>query len=114
MVALENNSPSLLILDILMPEIDGIELIRNIRRTKPTLQIIAMSGGYCTENIDVLDVAKRLGATHTLKKPFEIRVLINMVQELLPRNPFKPPTPKHFFFRSKVQRRHLRISWALS
>ncbi len=87
LAALQNSSPSLLILDILMPEIDGIELIRNIRRTNSAIPIIAMSGGYSIENVDVLDVAQRLGVTRTLRKPFDIRTLINVVQSLIPTEP---------------------------
>ncbi len=84
---LQDSSPSLMIIDILMPELDGIELIRNIRRTKTDKKIIAISGGQSIENVDILDLAQRLGATHTLQKPFDIRTLVNMVQGLLPPEP---------------------------
>ena len=62
---------------------------RTIRKTTTDIKIIAISGGLSIEGIDVLDVAQRLGATRTMHKPFAIRGLINMVQDLLAPEPIQ-------------------------
>ena len=81
--SLRDSAPSLLIIDILMPEMDGIETIRAIRRTNTDLPILAISGGFTIKNVDVLELARRLGATQILQKPFDIWSLMAMVQSLL-------------------------------
>ncbi len=81
---IQSNPPSLVIVDIFMPEIDGIEIIKNIRRTQTDIKIIAMSGRASLNGVNLLEVAQRLGATYTLPKPFEIRHLINIVQDIFP------------------------------
>ncbi len=88
--AIQKTSPSLVIVDIFMPEMDGIELIRTTRRTNSDVKIIVISGNSFMKEIDLFKVAQRLGATHTLQKPFEIRALLDMVQALLPTE--SPPT----------------------
>ena len=85
--AIQGSSPALMIVDIYMPEMDGIELIKNARCTQPDIKIIAISGALSMEKFDVLEVAQRLGARYTLQKPFEIRALINMVQDIFPPEP---------------------------
>lgn len=52
----------LVLLDILMPDCDGLEAITLLRREFPDLPIIAMSGGGSVGHLDVLRVARQLGA----------------------------------------------------
>jgi DNA-binding response OmpR family regulator len=73
----------LIITDILMPEKEGLETIIDIRREFPAVKIIAMSGGGRTGNLNFLEVAKRLGAQHTLQKPFELQEILGAVRDLL-------------------------------
>ena len=61
--------------DIIMPDVDGIEVIMTMRKRFPDLRIVAMSGGGRTRNIDFLAAAEKLGASATLKKPFTISAL---------------------------------------
>lgn len=75
----------LVITDILMPEKDGIETIRELRQLRADLPIIAMSGGGRTDNSDYLEMARRFGANRTLAKPFEPDALIGLLTALLPR-----------------------------
>ena len=84
---IHSNPPSLVIVDMFMPEIDGIEIIKNMRGTQTDIKIIAISGRTTLDDVDVLEVAQRLGATHTLPKPFEIRHLINIVHDMFPPEP---------------------------
>jgi DNA-binding response OmpR family regulator len=80
-------SPSdLVITDILMPTKEGIETIRELRRISSGVKIIAMSGGGNLLKTSYLDVARQLGANVVLKKPFEMRALLDAVNTCLERN----------------------------
>lgn len=73
----------LVITDIIMPELDGIELIFNLRRTHPNLRVIAISGGGQLPPDGYLKIAQRGGAKRILSKPFELRELLEAVDEAL-------------------------------
>ena len=77
----------LVITDILMPEKDGLETIRDLRQISPTVKIIAMSGGGRTKRLNLLDAAMHLGAQRTLLKPFTIEEILELVRELLNPSP---------------------------
>jgi two-component system chemotaxis response regulator CheY len=73
-------STDLVIMDILMPDQDGLETIMTLRQEFPDIRIIAMTGGSDTVGIpNFLDVAKMLGARRTLQKPFDLKVLLEAV-----------------------------------
>lgn len=73
----------LMITDIIMPEKEGVETIVEARKRHPTLPIIAISGGGRTKNMDFLEVARQVGATETLAKPFRPQILVELVAKLL-------------------------------
>lgn len=73
----------LLITDIYMPDMDGIELLRILRRYIEPPPIIAISGGGRTVQVDYLDLAQRLGARQVLRKPFTRRALNGAIQMAL-------------------------------
>ena len=66
----QTEPPDIVLTDLIMPEKEGIETIREMRQLHPDVKIIAMSGGGRGNAKDYLVVAKRLGAAHTLNKPF--------------------------------------------
>src|SRR5437879_2307831 len=68
----------LLITDIFMPEVEGLETIRRIRQIRPDLPIIAISGVDMAGS-DYLGIAKKFGAVATLKKPFWPANLVDLV-----------------------------------
>ncbi|HRI76073.1 MAG TPA: response regulator [Alphaproteobacteria bacterium] len=59
------------LMDILMPDQEGIETILQLRRTHPDLRIIAMSGGARLYDFDPLKLAQDCGANFVIAKPFE-------------------------------------------
>lgn len=76
---LRSTKVDLIITDIIMPEQEGIETILEVRRSDPKTQIIAISGGGRNRNLDFLSVARKLGATHILPKPFRAAELLELV-----------------------------------
>jgi CheY-like chemotaxis protein len=73
-------STDLVIMDILMPDQDGLETIMTLSREFPDTRVIAMTGGSDTIGVlNFLDVARMLGAKRTLQKPFELKVLLDTV-----------------------------------
>jgi len=74
---LEHEAVDLIVVDILMPEMDGMELIPLLRKTRPAIKMIAISGGSGLMNY--LDAAKDLGAHDTLEKPFSPQELLDAV-----------------------------------
>jgi CheY-like chemotaxis protein len=62
--------PNVVILDMFMPEKDGIESIPALKRIDPALQILAISGGGIGDRDLFLKTARLVGARHVLKKPF--------------------------------------------
>jgi CheY-like chemotaxis protein len=75
----ELNEGDLVLLDMFMPEKDGLETIIELRTHSPDVPIIAMSGGGTMGRVDVLGDAKLLGAVHTLEKPFSTDTLLALV-----------------------------------
>ncbi len=78
---LQHQEVDLILVDILMPEMDGLELIQLLHKTRPACKIIAMSGGSGEWNY--LDSAKHMGANDTLKKPFSLQELLEAVSAQL-------------------------------
>ena len=73
----------LVITDIIMPVMEGIETIRAIRKVSPEIGIIAMSGGGSLDTKLILRAAAMLGADAIFKKPFSNAELLAKVAELL-------------------------------
>lgn len=70
----------LVLMDIIMPDKEGIETILHLRRRYPSLKIIAMSGGARLFDFDPLRLARDCGANFILAKPFEPAALRDMVR----------------------------------
>lgn len=73
----------LVITDIIMPDEDGLKVIIKLRELKPTIKIIAISGGGKAGPGSYLHLAKALGADAIFSKPFSINDLITKMEELL-------------------------------
>ncbi|MCX7745930.1 MAG: response regulator [Clostridia bacterium] len=79
----KKEKPDLVITDILMPEKEGFEIISEFKREVPDIKIIAVTGCENFEGTDLLNIAKRLGAVHVLKKPFKEEALKTVVYGVL-------------------------------
>lgn len=81
----KENEPDLIITDIVMPEKEGIETIRDLRHLVPDARIIAISGAvaYGAVANSYLRFAQRLGADEVLAKPFVAADLLRLIDRLL-------------------------------
>jgi CheY-like chemotaxis protein len=75
-------TPDIIVVDILMPDRDGIETIQKIRAIRGDVGIIAISGGGVVEPSFYLDLAEKFGAHRHLAKPFKSKELIEAVESL--------------------------------
>jgi len=75
--------PDLVLTDIIMPDMEGLETIRTLKQKYPHTKIIAMSGGGRIDANSYLPLAKGLGASRTLQKPFKRETLTNAIEEVL-------------------------------
>lgn len=75
-------SVDIVITDLVMPVQEGVETILTLRRERPRLPIIAMSGGVTNSRL-YLDIAGKIGAKRMLPKPFTPRALIALVEQVL-------------------------------
>jgi CheY-like chemotaxis protein len=92
--AVARQAPDVVITDIIMPKVHGVELIRILRERYPRIRVIAISGGgsfgpqgYKPEAISThayLAAAREAGAEEILTKPFDLTDLIAAVRRLLP------------------------------
>jgi CheY-like chemotaxis protein len=78
---LEHQEVDLIFVDIFMPEMDGLELIPLLRKSRCASKIIAITGG--SDRSNYLDMAKHLGADDTLMKPFSLQELLDAVSSQL-------------------------------
>lgn len=65
------------VVDILMPDRDGLEAIGQLRKVRPDLRIVAISGGGRVGADIYLNLAARIGADATLQKPLDGRDLLD-------------------------------------
>jgi two-component system, chemotaxis family, chemotaxis protein CheY len=84
---LARESFDIVITDILMPEMDGVEVIQAVRRLAPQVRIIAMSGGGRNSAEFYLALAAKVGAHRALGKPFSPEEVLTMVRELADKKP---------------------------
>jgi two-component system chemotaxis response regulator CheY len=79
----ETEPPDLVLTDLVMPDQDGLETIPAMRRLRPEIKIIAMSGGSRFGPLDYLKIARQMGAVATLNKPFSNEALAQAIAQAL-------------------------------
>jgi DNA-binding response OmpR family regulator len=73
----EDQEPDVMVLDLKMPGIDGMEVLRQVRKAYPKIQVIILTG-HGTERDE--EEAKRLGAFDYLEKPVNLDVLVKKMK----------------------------------
>jgi CheY-like chemotaxis protein len=73
----------LVLTDIIMPDTNGIEVIRGLQVLAPGLPVIAMSAGERSRDFELLANAQVLGAVSLLRKPFSKQELLSVVAAAL-------------------------------
>ena len=83
LAALEADQPDVVVTDIIMPGMNGLELILEVHRRQPVLPVVAISGGAPSNGPDgILVVARDLGAAATFPKPLDMPALLATVGSL--------------------------------
>ena len=79
-VFLQRDTPAdLIVMDIFMPDLNGIEAIQRLKKSYPNTPIIAISGGTTVAGRDCLELAKEKGADYTFRKPFKMTDFVETV-----------------------------------
>ncbi len=80
---IEKEKPDIVLTDIIMPDKEGIQVIRELRLKDKNIPIFAMSGGGRIEPNNYLKIAQKLGAHKTFVKPFSLNELHMAIKEAL-------------------------------
>jgi DNA-binding response OmpR family regulator len=71
--------PDVVVLDVMLPGMSGIHVLKELKRADPTIPVIVVTG---TDSLAIATEAVRSGATTYLRKPFDLRELDQRVAEL--------------------------------
>ncbi len=77
---LENNNAEVVLLDIKMPKLHGLEVLKKIKQLNPSLPVIVVTG---YQSVELAQEALKLGALDYIPKPFESQVLLKTIREAL-------------------------------
>jgi CheY-like chemotaxis protein len=73
----------IVVTDLIMPEQEGLETIKELKRDFPQIKILAISGGGKIDAQNYLAIAKGMGADLALSKPFVRQDFLNAIQKLM-------------------------------
>ncbi len=77
------DTPDLVITDIIMPEMEGISFIRELRSYNKDIPIIAMTGNVHGRMEEFLDISSQLGADEILRKPIKSKEFLEAINKLI-------------------------------
>lgn len=86
LAVLDGGGIDMVLTDILMPQRDGVEVLRSVKKRWPDLPVIAISGGGWIGAGELLGMAERLGADQVLQKPVRRDELLSAVDSALQAN----------------------------
>jgi DNA-binding response OmpR family regulator len=72
--------PSAVLLDLMLPDIDGYEVARRIRAKSPAVPILVLSA---TADVAAERLSREAGATHFIRKPVNIRTLAEIIKNAI-------------------------------
>jgi DNA-binding NtrC family response regulator len=75
--------PDLVVTDLNLPACDGLEVIKLIKRMRPGVPVIVMSGGFGLHTSLYLDAAAEYGAAAVLRKPFHLATFLEAIDRAL-------------------------------
>jgi CheY-like chemotaxis protein len=75
---------ALVVADVVMPDVDGLEVLRTLRRTHPTLPVVLLTGREVLPWGDLAAIAAHLGARRVFLKPMASREFLDAVRLLVP------------------------------
>ncbi|MBN2560217.1 MAG: response regulator transcription factor [Phycisphaerae bacterium] len=109
LVTARRQGVDLVLLDLMLPKMDGIDVLEQLRRTHPTLPVIILTArGSEDERVGGFHA----GADDYMVKPFSARELVARVQAVLRRSPERPAVVKELFVGESVvdlERREVRL-----
>ena|SRR5581483_2006335 len=73
------SNPDIILTDLVMPDLDGIEEIKQLRAELPKTKIFAMSGGARRRNVDLLRLAGKIGADALFEKPLNMKAVLDAI-----------------------------------
>ena len=77
---LKSLSPALVLLDIKMPKMHGMEILKQVKRLRPLLPVIIVTG---YQSVEMAQEALKLGAADYIPKPFESKQILKAVEQSL-------------------------------
>ena len=72
--------PDVVVLDVMLPGMSGIHVLKELKRADPTIPVIVVTG---TGSLAIANEAVRSGATTYLRKPFDLRELDQRVADII-------------------------------
>lgn len=78
LAVLENDDPEVMIIDLRIPDISGLEILKQVKKTRPAIEVIVLTGHGSDED---KDLCLNLGAFAYLQKPVEIDMLNEVIQK---------------------------------
>ena len=79
---IEKQTPDLILLDLLMPQINGFDLLKQLRKNKNTKNIPVIVVSAATDEENVIRIMK-MGAVDFIKKPIDLEYLVDKVESVL-------------------------------
>ena len=77
------NPADVVICDVYMPNMNGIEFVMRVREAFPEAKVVGLSGGGFLSKGSVLEAVRNVGAVGILEKPFQAEDVIRVVDEAL-------------------------------
>jgi CheY-like chemotaxis protein len=86
---IEERHPDVVVTDIVMPEEDGLGVIRQMHTRFPDIPFVVMSGASFASDVH-LSVAKAFGAASVLRKPFDRNELVEVLRRIVAEGVSRP------------------------